>query len=137
MPVPTRGDKVNNFIYTLADYIKQLALDYPVTIGEFDKKSSLTIKPAGSEVIREYMDGMADIRLPFEIQIKTKNQAEALNVLQNVLNHVRNIDDFIKKSNRKDYVLLNTTIDQIPVFQTSKGNYVYYTSKLTVDITVV
>ena len=128
---------MNNFIYELADHIKQLALDYPVSIGDFDKKSSLAIKPAGTERIREYYNGMKDIRLPFEISIKTTNQEEALIILQTVLNHVRNLDAFLKNSKNNKYVLINTTIDQIPVFQQNEDDYFYYTSKLTVDLTVI
>ena len=127
---------MKDFIYKLADYIKQLELDYPVKIGIFDDESSLRIQPlAGSEIIREYMDGTTDSRLPFEISIKTKNQEEAYVILDSVMNHVRNIGDFLKTNENTTHILLNIVIDQIPTFVESTDNYFYYTSKLTVDLT--
>jgi len=129
---------MKDFIYKLADYIKELAIDYPVKIGIFDDEASLRIQAlAGSEIIREYMDGTADSRLLFEISIKSKNQEEAYTVLSTVMNHVRKIGDFLKISESTTHVLLNTVIDQIPTFQESTDNYFYYTSKLTVDLTVM
>jgi len=128
---------MKNFIYTLVDYIKELELDYPVRVGIFDDEASLIVKPVeGSQVIHEYMNGMMDIRLPFEISIKSKNQEEAFNVLSRVMDHVKNIDEFLKRES-KEQVLLNLETDQIPVFQDNVDNYFYYTSKLTVDLTVV
>ena len=128
---------MKDFIYKLADYIKQLELEYPVKIGIFDDEASLLIRPiTGSEIIREYMDGTMDIRLPFEISIKSPNQEEAYSVLDTVMNHVRNIGDHLNSQNSY-HVLLNTVIDQIPTFEENKDNYFYYTSKLTVDMTVV
>ena len=128
---------MKDFIYKLADYIKQLELEYPVKIGIFDDEASLLIRPiTGSEIIREYMDGTMDIRLPFEISIKSPNQEEAYSVLDTVMNHVRNIGDHLKSQNSY-HVLLNTVIDQIPTFEEKTDNYFYYTSKLTVDLTVV
>jgi len=135
---------MQTFINTLADYIKELELEleeeqkYPVKIGVFADEPSLRIKTlAGSETIRKYMDGTSDIRLPFEISIKSPNQEEAFIVLGKVLDHVRNIGEFLEKCEYSEYVLLNTVIDQIPTFQESTDNYFYYTSKLTVDLTVI
>ena len=133
-----RSTTMKDFIYKLADYIKELELEYPIKIGIFDDSSSLVIRPlTGSETIREYMDGTVDSRLPFEISIKSKNQEEAYNVLGTVMNHVRNISDFLKYSEDDTHVLLNVVIDQIPTFQENTDSYFYYTSRLTVDLTVV
>ena len=127
---------MKNFIYTLVDYIEQLELDYPVRIGLFDDQESLMVKPIeGSEVIREYMNGMMDIRLPFEISIKSTNQEEAFNVLTDMINHMKHLNDFLKEAGKTD-ILLNLVINQIPAFQTKEDSYFYYTLKLTADLTV-
>jgi hypothetical protein len=128
---------MKNFIYTLVDYIKQLELDYPVRIGIFDDEASLVVRPiVGSEIINEYINGMIDIRLPFEIIIKSKNQEESFNVIRDVMNHVRKLDDFLKKENKAP-LLLGMVIDQIPTTPSNdEAGYFYYTSKLTVDLTV-
>ena len=127
---------MKNFIYTLVDYIKQLELDYPVRIGIFDDEASIVVKPiVGSEVIHEYMNGMMDIRLPFEISIKSKNQEVAFNVLNDVINHVRSIGDFLDSESKDDYILLRVMVDQNPIFESNEDGYFYYSSKLTVDLT--
>jgi len=127
---------MKNFIYTLVDYINQLELDFPVRIGIFDDDKSLVVKPIeGSVVVHEYMNGMMDIRLPFVIGIKSKNQEEAFNVLSDVINHIRNISDFLN-SEGEGCILLRMMINQIPVFESNEDGYFYYSSKLTVDLTV-
>jgi len=128
---------MKNFIYTLVDYIKQLELNYPVRMGLFDDEASLVVRPiVGSEVIHEYMNGMMDIRLPFEIMIKSKNQEEAFSVLSDVMNHLQTMDGFLSEES-KAYLLLGMVIDQIPASPSNdEEGYFYYTSKLTVDLTV-
>jgi len=127
---------MKNFIYTLVDYIKELELDYPIFIGVFDEQPSLMIKPTeGSEIIHEYMNGMMDIRLPFSISIKSKDQEVAFKVLCEVMNHLSGLGKFLNESS-KEQVLLNLETNQLPVFQASEDNYFYYTSKLTVDLTI-
>ena len=126
---------MKNFIYTLVDYINQLELSYPVRIGIFDDEPSLCVKPMeGSEVIHEYMNGTCDIRLPLEISIKSKDQEVAFNVLSDVMNHLKKLGDFLT-SKSEDQILLNLTMDQMPVFQSRDDGYFYYTSKLTVELT--
>ena len=128
---------MKNFIYTLVDYIKQLELDYPVSIGTFDDEASLIVKPIkGSEVIHEYMNGVMDVRLPFEISFKSKNKEEAFGVLSDVINHMRSMDNILNKES-EDYTLFRTVIDQIPFFEEQKEDgYFYYHAKITVDLTV-
>jgi len=129
---------MKNFIYTLVDYIDKLELEYPVKIGIFDDEPSLMVKPVnGSEVIHEYMNGMADIRLPFEVSMKSKDQEVAFNVLNEVLEHLKGLGKFLNdESNEKEAILLNLETDHVPVFQASEDGYFYYTSKLTADLTI-
>jgi len=127
---------MKDFIYTLVDYINQLELDYPVCIGIFKDGPSLVVKPIeGSGVIHGYMNGMMDIHLPLEISIKSKNQEEALNVLSDVMNHMANLGDFLN-TRSEAYILIDHAIQQIPIFDKEEDGYLYYTSKLTVDLTV-
>ena len=126
---------MKNFIYTLVDYIKELEIVSPVRVGIFDDGESLVVIPVeGSEVIHEYMDGTLDIRLPFEIHIKSKNQENAFNVLSEVMNHMRNIGEFLDEKDQ-NHALLGVAIDQIPFFETStEDGYFYYKSKVTIDL---
>ena len=125
---------MKNFIHTLVTHIEQLEMDYPVRIGIFDDEKSLMIKPiSGSEVIHEYMNGDMDIRLPFEISIKSKNQEEAYNFLNDVMTHLKNINNFLTRKN--DHTLLDLTMEQIPTFLPSEDDYIYYSVKLTADLT--
>ena len=129
---------MNNFIYNIVAYIKELELDYKVNIGIFDDEESLIIVPIeGSQIIHEYMNGSADIRLPFEIKIKSKNQEKAFNTLSDVMSHLRNIGDFLAEDEKKDHTLLNVVVDQIPTFVgKEEDGYFYYNAKVTVDLSI-
>jgi hypothetical protein len=129
---------MNNFIYKIVEYIKELELDYKVNIGIFDEEESLVIVPVeGSQIIHEYMNGCADIRLPFEIKIKSRNQEEAFTRLSKVMNHLRGIGDFVEAGEDKDHTLLNIVIDQIPTFVGKQDDgYFYYQTKVTVDLSI-
>jgi len=129
---------MNNFIYQIVKYIKELELDYNVRIGIFDDEESLVIVPVeGSQIIHEYMNGTADIRLPFEIKIKSRNQEEAFTKLSKVMNHMRGIGEFLEQGEDKDHTLLNVVIDQIPTFVGKQDDgYFYYQAKVTVDLSI-
>ena len=127
---------MKNFIYTLVDYIKRLDLDYPVNIGTFADEASLIVKPIkGSEVLHEYMNGVIDVRLPFSISIKSKNQKEAFAILTDVMDHMREMENFQNRES-KDYILFKVVVDQLPFFEEQDDGYFYYHTKITVDLTV-
>ena len=133
-------ENVKNFIHTLADYIKLLDLNYPVIVGASDESQSLVVRPiTGTEVVREYMDGMIEIRMPFEINIKSTNQTEAYQVLNDVLEYVRNVGDFLqdKEDVEQGYVVLGIVIDQIPMLIDSNDENFVYASKLMVNLTII
>jgi len=129
---------MNNFIYKIVEYIKELELEYKINIGIFDDEESLVIVPVeGSQIIHEYMNGTADIRLPFEIKIKSRNQEEAFTKLSQVMAHMRGIGDFLKEGQKTDHTLLNVVIDQIPTFEGKQDDgYFYYNTKVTVDLSI-
>ena len=129
---------MNNFIYKIVTYIKELKLDCKVNIGIFDEEESLVIVPTeGSQIIHEYMNGCADIRLPFEIKIKSRNQEKAFTKLSKVMNHMRCMGEFLEAGEENDHTLLNVMIDQIPTFVGKQDDsYFYYSTKVTVDLSI-
>jgi len=129
---------MNNFIYQIVAYIKELELDYKINIGIFDDEESVVIVPTeGSQIIHEYMNGTADIRLPFEIKIKSRNQEEAFTKLSQVMIHMRGIGNFLEQGEENDHTLLNVVIDQIPTFEGKQDDgYFYYQTKVTVDLSI-
>ena len=113
-------------------------MDYKVNIGIFAEEASLVIVPIeGSNVIHAYMNGTSDVRLPFEIKIKSKNQEEAFNNLSEVMNHLSNIGNYLAEDENKDITLLNVEVDQIPTFVGKEDDgYFYYNAKVTVDLSI-
>ena len=123
---------MNNFIYKLTDYIKSLATGYPVQIGKFTESDSLVVIPVeGSTVIQEYMDGTKDIRMSFEISIKSKSQENAFNVLNEITNNITDIGNFLENG-----PLLTILVEQMPYFAKEQEiGYFIYNSKIVVNIT--
>lgn len=126
---------MNDFIYRLTHHINQLNLDdYPTKIGILDDNQCLTIRPVtGSEVLYQYMDNMTDVRLPFEVIVKAREQEEGYNTLADVMNHVR---DMQLSESDEGFVLLKLEMEQMPVFDKFEEGYFYYTTKLVFDLTV-
>lgn len=128
---------MNHFIDQMMGYLLELELDYPIRIGILDEAESLIIVPAeGSEVIREYMNGMMDIRLPFTIKMKSSDQEYAFHVLSDVMNRMRNMGEHLDQAG-KDHPLIKMVIDPIPFFEGKKADgYFHYSGKVTVDLTL-
>ena len=129
---------MNNFIDKRTDYIKNLTTGYPVQIGKFTAADSIVVIPAeGTNVIQEYMDGSSDIRMSFEINIKSKSQENAFKVLSDVINNITDISSFLD-AEEKQYTLLNIAVEQMPYFaQEQEIGYFIYNSKIVVNITEV
>jgi len=126
---------MKDFIYRLTDHIKRLNLDaYPIKVGILSDRQCLTVRPVtGSEVIHQYMDSMMDIRLPFEVIIKSFDQEEAYNTLSNVMNHVQ---ELVIPEVDEGLVLLKLDVLQLPAFDKFEDGYYYYVIKLSFDLTV-
>jgi hypothetical protein len=127
---------MNNFIYKLTDYVKELATGYPVQIGKFTDEDSLVIIPAdGSNIIQTYMDGTKDKRMTFDIAIKSKSQENAFNMLNNVINNIADASNFLDEENEQ-FTLLNIAVEQMPYFAPEQEiGYFIYNSKIVVNIT--
>jgi hypothetical protein len=111
--------------------MKELKTGYPVQIGNFTEGNALVIIPAeGSTKIHEYMDGTKELRLSFEINIKSKSQEEAFNILSDVINNIQYLGDFLD-----DGPLLNIIVEQMPYFANEQTiGYFIYNSKIAVEI---
>ena len=128
---------MKNLIYKLVDYLEKLDLGYPVRVGIFDAGSSLVIKPIdGTEVINEYMNGTMDVRIPFALSMKSTSQEIAYNLLSQVMKHFReNPLVLLDDSKEVDYYV-RMGIDAIPHFDKEADRYFYYSTKLTIDLTI-
>ena len=128
---------INDFIYHLLDYVKSLKLDYDIRIGSFDQGEAIVILPvSGSTTIQEYMNGMVDVQLPFEISIKSKSQEMAFNTLNHVIEHIHQMKDFLAVEDN-DHSLIRVMIDQLPYFAKEQvAGYFIYQSRITVDLTI-
>ena len=127
---------MEDFMTLLVAHINELELALPVKIGLFDEEDSLLVKPVeGSEVIHTYMNGSLDVRLPFEVGIKSKNQAEAYKTLHQVMAHVKKLGNHLKEKDEA-HLLLQLDMDLQPVFKEKTANAFIYSAKLIADIAV-
>ena len=128
---------MENFIYKLADYLEELELDYPVRVGMNGDGSSIALIPVtGSKIIQEHMNGMADVHLPFEISVKSKDKQQAFDTINQVISHVRKyvVHDF----ERDRYDLITIDISEKPyINQTAEEiGFFVYTAKISVTLTL-
>ena len=87
----------------------------------------------GSNKIQEYMDGTKELRLSFEINIKSKSQEAAYDVLSEIITNITDIGKFFENG-----PLLNVAVEQMPYFaEAQEIGYFIYNSKIVVDITEV
>jgi len=127
---------MKGFIDKVVEYLEELELGYPIRVGIFEDQESIVVIPtSGTEIVYTYMDGTMDIKMPFSINIKSKCQQEAFHILNDVMNHIRKMGNFLAEQD-DDHILLDVMIDQIPFFEGRQADgYFYYNSKIATLVT--
>jgi len=127
---------MNDFLNKLVAYFEELETGYPVKIGIFDEEESILITPiSGSEVTHEYMNGMMDVRLPFEISIKESNQEKAFNAIAQLVSSLRQFKPFLDKEEKYDFLELSITEE--PFLENGeKDGFFVYTTKISAHLTL-
>ncbi|KPJ22133.1 minor capsid protein [Streptococcus phocae] len=83
----------NDFAIVLRQFIAGLDLGIKPRLDYLTRVEDLAIYPMpGGKVIEEYMDGTREISLPFEIAIKTKDQALANNAMWTINSALSHFD---------------------------------------------
>lgn len=123
------------FMEQLIHHIDQLEHKIPVKIGMLSNENSIMVKSVqGSTVLNQYMNGTKDVSMPFEIQVKTANQAEGFTVLSQIMSSLTKLTT--SESNETNAEILNVNAEILPVFDKEEEGYFYYKSQLVVDLTI-
>ena len=128
---------MNDFLYQLVAYFEELETGYPVKVGILDDEESILIKPvAGSEIMHEYMNGSLDIKLPFEISIKERNQELAFNAIHELISNLKDFEKALDKK-EKNYDFIKLSITEVPALEEgSRDGFFVYTTKISAHLTI-
>lgn len=103
-----------DFIERLNEHINQIP-DMPIQsrLGYLDAVESLVVYPLpGSTILQEYMDGVSDQRLNYEIAMKSKSQHKISEVLWKIQRELSNLNNLT--SSDGSFEFKDITITNMP-----------------------
>lgn len=122
----------------LADYLASLNTGLPV-FNEYNSDSnSISIYAlAGGRTIQEYMDGVKEKSLNYEIQVKvkTEDRDEGYNALGLISRSLEELTELNSNNGSFEFNKISISSEQY-LTDVSKDNYMYFTFTFTAYVTV-
>lgn len=122
----------------LADYLASLNTGLPV-FNEYNSDSnSISIYAlAGGRTIQEYMDGIKEKSLNYEIQVKvkTEDRDEGYNALRLISRSLEELAELNSSNGSFEFNKISISSEQY-LTDVSKDNYMYFTFTFTAYVTV-
>lgn len=122
----------------LADYLASLNTGLPV-FNEYNTDSnSISIYAlAGGRTIQEYMDGVKEKSLNYEIQVKvkTEDRDEGYNALGLISRSLEELTELNSSNGSFEFNKISISSEQY-LTDVSKDNYMYFTFTFTAYVTV-
>lgn len=122
----------------LADYLASLNTGLPV-FNEYNSDSnSISIYAlAGGRTIQEYMDGVKEKSLNYEIQVKvkTEDRDEGYNALGLISRSLEELTELNSNNGSFEFNRISISSEQY-LTDVSKDNYMYFTFTFTAYVTV-
>ena len=122
----------------LADYLASLNTGLPV-FNEYNSDSnSISIYAlAGGRTIQEYMDGIKEKSLNYEIQVKvkTEDRDEGYNALGLISRSLEELTELNSNNGSFEFNKISISSEQY-LTDVSKDNYMYFTFTFTAYVTV-
>lgn len=122
----------------LADYLASLNTGLPV-FNEYNSDSnSISIYAlAGGRTIQEYMDGVKEKSLNYEIQVKVKTEGrdEGYNALGLISRSLEELTELNSSNGSFEFNKISISSEQY-LTDVSKDNYMYFTFTFTAYVTV-
>lgn len=122
----------------LADYLASLNTGLPV-FNEYNSDSnSISIYAlAGGRTIQEYMDGVKEKSLNYEIQVKvkTEDRDEGYNALGLISRSLEELTELNSSNGSFEFNKISISSEQY-LTDVSKDNYMYFTFTFTAYVTV-
>lgn len=122
----------------LADYLASLNTGLPVFNEYNSDSSSISIYAlAGGRTIQEYMDGIKEKSLNYEIQVKvkTEDRDEGYNALGLISRSLEELTELNSLNGSFEFNKISISSEQY-LTDVSKDNYMYFTFTFTAYVTV-
>lgn len=122
----------------LADYLTSLGTGLPVFNEYNSDTNSISIYAlAGGRTIQEYMDGVKEKSLNYEIQVKvkTEDRDEGYNALGLISRSLEELTELNSSNGSFEFNKISISSEQY-LTDVSKDNYMYFTFTFTAYVTV-
>lgn len=115
-----------DFIYRFIDELNKLSLMSKVIPGDLkgDKSIAVTLLP-GSKTVRQYYDGTLEKIINIQVAIKTKNQKEALDNLNQISEFVEELHELQSNNNSFQFVKIINSNEPFHQSVDEKGNWIF------------
>lgn len=115
-----------DFIYRFIDELNKLNLMSKVIPGDLkgDKSIAVTLLP-GSKTVQQYYDGTLEKIINIQVAIKTKNQKEALDNLNQISEFVEELHELKSKNNSFQFVKIVNSSEPFHQSADDKGNWIF------------
>jgi len=127
-----------DFLERLADRINEIdGLPIPCEPGYLGANESLVVYPIpGSQDVRVYMDGTKDVRLMYEIAMKSRIQGRIHNTLWLIQNELDNLQEL--KSHDDSFKFDSITITNKPfINQADEQGFFIFLLNIQANITIL
>jgi len=126
----------NDFSEVLLEHIKSIQSKIPSALGYLDEKEGLVIYPLpGGKVEDEDMAGIQTISLPFEIAIKSRDQALNNTILWQI-NAALSKMDLDLPSKNKSYNFLGLAVDKPYLNDLDEQGFYIYLLDVTASLEI-
>lgn len=115
-----------DFIYVFVDELNKLNLMTKVIPGSLkdDDSIAVTLLP-GSKTVRSYYDGTVEKVINIQVAIKTKNQKQAIDNLNQISEFVEDLQELKSKNNSFQFIKIVNSSEPFHQSVDEKGNWIF------------
>lgn len=118
----------SDFLEVFNEYVNSLNYPFPCAIGLLQSGESMAILPMpGGDTIL-FQDGSRDKTILIDVNVKSKNQSECYNILNDLAFKVEDLQELASKNNSFEFGRFKVSSLPSLITQDESGYYVYSVS---------